>query len=329
MTSVLICGLIFFVPESPRFLMSVGREDEADAFLVRYHGGGDPNSPIVRLQIEEMKQSFALQKMERWWDYRTLVKDHSARWRMVQGKSGVSWGGVENWREGGNVGRMSADATVIMMGIFGQFSGNGLAYYITVIFKQIGVTTVPAQLGYNILYSCMCAVGALTGAMLTDIMPRRRVLVIGPAVMSALLAIFVGLNSMINKQVGADGTGHLDPPLARGALAVYILFGIVISFVYTPLQSVLPVEALSTQMRAKGLAIYTFTMGGMGLINMFAGAQGLANLGYKYIIIFVAFDAFESVAWYFLGVESCGRTLEELDEIYQQAYPPGASKRFH
>ncbi|TXT07360.1 hypothetical protein VHUM_03080 [Vanrija humicola] len=300
-TSVLICVLIPFVPESPRYLMAVGREDEAEAFLVRYHGGGDPHSPIVQLQIDEMKQSFALQKMERWWDYRTLFKDHAARWRMVQ---------------------------VIMMGIFGQFSGNGLAYYITVIFKQIGVTTVPAQLGYNILYSCMCAIGALTGALLTDTMPRRRVLVIGPAVMSALLAIFVGLNSMINKQVGPDGTGHLDPPLARGALAIYILFGIFISFVYTPLQSVLPVEALSTQMRGKGLAVYTFTMMSMGLINMFAGAQGLGKIGYKYIIIFVVFDAFESVAWYFFGVESCGRTLEELDEIYHQAYPPGASKHF-
>jgi len=145
--------------------------------------------------------------------------------------------------------------------------------------------------------------------------------------MSGLLAIFVGLNSMINKALGPSGDAPIPDPLARGALATYMLFGCVISFVYTPLQSVLPVEALSNNMRAKGLAIYTFTMQAMGFINMFAGPVGLFNIGYKYIIIFVVFDAFESVAWYFLGVESVGRTLEEMDDVYAAPYPPGASKK--
>jgi len=106
-TSVLICILIFFVPESPRFLMSKGREEEAHAFLTRYHGGGDPNAPIVQLQMDEMRTSYAVNRMEKWWDYRPLFATHAGRWRMVQ---------------------------VLLMGVFGQFSGNGLAYYITIIF---------------------------------------------------------------------------------------------------------------------------------------------------------------------------------------------------
>lgn len=144
-------------------------------------------------------------------------------------------------------------------------------------------------------------------------MPRRRVLVIGPAIMSGLLAIFVGLNSMISGKLGADGKGPIPNDLARGALAVYMLFGCVIAFVYTPLQSLLPVEALSNSMRAKGLTIYTFTMGAMGFINMFAGPIGLYSIGYKYIIVFVVVDALEVVVWYFCCVEAVGRTLEELD----------------
>ena len=39
-----------FLPESPRWLFANGREQEALDFLVRYHGGGRKDDPIVRLE---------------------------------------------------------------------------------------------------------------------------------------------------------------------------------------------------------------------------------------------------------------------------------------
>ena len=33
----------FFIPESPRFLMNKGREDEARQFLMHYHGNDNPD----------------------------------------------------------------------------------------------------------------------------------------------------------------------------------------------------------------------------------------------------------------------------------------------
>jgi predicted MFS family arabinose efflux permease len=66
-----------------------------------------------------------------------------------------------------------------MISIFGQFSGNGLGYFNTVIFANIGVKTVSQQLGYNILSSVVSAIGAITAVCYTDRMPRRTVLVWG------------------------------------------------------------------------------------------------------------------------------------------------------
>lgn len=66
-----------------------------------------------------------------------------------------------------------------MISIFGQFSGNGLGYFNTVIFEQLGIHTVSQQLGYNLLNAVLSAIGALTAVSLTDIMPRRKVLVFG------------------------------------------------------------------------------------------------------------------------------------------------------
>lgn len=65
---VVICS-VFFIPESPRFLMANGKEQEALDFLVKYHGGGDRNSKLVALEYAEFKEGISQTGSDkRWWD---------------------------------------------------------------------------------------------------------------------------------------------------------------------------------------------------------------------------------------------------------------------
>ena len=49
--------------------MTQGRNEEAIAFLVKYHGNGDPNARLVRLEVEEMKEGIRIDGIDkRWWD---------------------------------------------------------------------------------------------------------------------------------------------------------------------------------------------------------------------------------------------------------------------
>lgn len=49
--------------------MANGRTEEAVAFLVKYHGNGDPNARLVRLEVEEMKEGIRIDGIDkRWWD---------------------------------------------------------------------------------------------------------------------------------------------------------------------------------------------------------------------------------------------------------------------
>ena len=134
------------------------------------------------------------------------------------------------------------------------------------------------------------------------------------------LAVNAGLQGRLAEQ------NHPAPPgVAKGALATYLLFNFTFMFSYTPLQAVLPSEALETSLRAKGLGLSAIVSGAMGFLNQFAGPIALQNIGYKYVWFFAAFDVFESGVWYFFGVEGQGRTLEELEWVYQQPNPVKAS----
>lgn len=103
-------------------------------------------------------------------------------------------------------------------------------------------------------------------------MPRRKVLTFGTLLLSVTLGVFVGLTSIIQKQLDRDQP--IDQSVGRGAIAVYVLFGVFCAFTYTPLQAVVTVEHLSTPMRAKGLAFANVLSQAMGFLNLFAGPIG-------------------------------------------------------
>lgn len=54
-------------------------------------------------------------------------------------------------------------------------------------------------------------------------------------------------------------------------------------------------------------------------------AVALEAIDWRYYLIFVGLNLIYSILWYFFGVETRGRTLEELDIVFDAKWPPKAA----
>ncbi|KAF5333204.1 hypothetical protein D9611_002530 [Ephemerocybe angulata] len=286
--AAILAGFAWFLPESPRWLLAVGRNDEALAILAKYHGNGNPEAPLVKLEWKEYQESVKLDASDkRWWDYSELVNTRNARYRTFM---------------------------MLLMGFFGQWSGNGLGYFLPILFGAAGANTQNQRLTLNFANTVISAGGALIGTSLTDKVGRRNMWFWGTLASSATLAIVTGCTA----KWGSTGA---NPAGANAAIAFIFIFGFVYSMAYTPLQALYPAECLHYNTRAKGMATYALAVSCASFVNSYTGPIALEKIQWKLYIVYVVWDLFECLVIWFCAVETKGRTLEELEEIFNDPHP--------
>jgi hypothetical protein len=112
----------------------------------------------------------------------------------------------------------------------------------------------------------------------------------------------MGINAGVSEPlIKQTASGNINKTYGQTAVAFYYLFNFVFSFTYTPLQGVIPAEALETTTRAKGLALSGFMVSCISFVSQYASPIGLHNISTHYFWIFVGWDLFESLCWYLFG----------------------------
>lgn len=124
--------------------------------------------------------------------------------------------------------------------------------------------------------------------------------------------------------VAVNDKTHTDSS-SKAFISMIFLFNAVFAFGITPLQTLYPVEVLSFEIRAKGMAFSNLSLTAAMLINQFAYPIAMQTIKWKLYIVFAVWCPVQAfVVWLFIP-ETKNRTLEEIDDIFNAPNPRNAS----
>lgn len=291
--AVILLPCCYFFPESPRWLFTHGKADTCREVLVRYHGNDNPDSLYVQLQLREFEDELEMDGADkRWWDYRVLFNSHAALYRAILCAAAVS--------------------------AFSQWTGQGgVTYFLPAMLSSTGINDATTVLNINLGITIASGAAACMGASVMDRVGRRKMLISCCVALALAWAGMMGGSGAYYEQNNTNA--------AKAAIAFVFLIAIVFSAAYTPLQALYPVECLSYEQRAKGMAFQNMAGNAAALVNQFAFPIAMKDITWKTYAVYLATCSAEAIYYYFIMVETKGKTLEELTEIFEAPSPRLAS----
>lgn len=282
---IMLIGL-FFLKESPRWLMKQGRFDEASTSL-SYMRNEEPGDPDVQRELAEIKAS---------------IDDELAA------TEGVSW--KEVLLPGNRI--RFINGFIIMF--WQQFSGtNSIGYYAPQIFQTIGVSETDTSLFATGLYGIVKVIA--TGIFLIvgiDKIGRRWSLIAGGLWMAVMMFILGAV--LVTHPPIVDST--TVSPASIGMIVMIYLYVIGYSASWGPIPWVYLSEIFPTRLRAYGVGMGSATQWLFNFAITYMTPAAINNIGWRTFIMFGVFCA-TMAAWIFFCVkETKNRTLEEMDVLF-------------
>ncbi|PSN67918.1 hexose transporter-like protein [Corynespora cassiicola Philippines] len=272
----------FFVPESPRWLVSKDRSEEALAILIKYHAEGDASQELPHVELAEIRKALEIENDSRARGWAELFQTKGMRHRAL---------------------------VAAAVGLFVQFSGNNLiSQYLVPILEKIGIEDSHTQVRYNVGTQAWGFLVSLIMASITPRFPRRRMYLLCA---SCLVCVYTAwtIAQARNRITGSESSGY--------AVLVFIfLYSPAYCIAYNALTYVYMVEIFPYYVRTKGLSWFQLFGRSAVMFGSFVNPIGLEDLDWKYLLVYVVWLCFEVVFIYFVFPETYGKTLEELTFLF-------------
>ncbi|OZJ04088.1 hypothetical protein BZG36_03393 [Bifiguratus adelaidae] len=270
---------IYFLPESPRYLVYKGKVEEARRTLLKHHAGGAEQSALVDFEMNEIMAAIEAEKAQKSTSYLEFFKTKGNRHRLF---------------------------LVCMIPAMMQLSGNGLvSYYLSQVLDSIGITDATIQLQINLGLTVYNLVVSFAAASTVERFGRRGLFLFSTVGMLTSFIIWTIL-SALNQQQG------FVPALGNGVLAMIFLFYLCYNAGMNAVPYLYLTEVLSYSLRAKGINIMQIVATIALIYNGFVNTIAMSDISWRYYIVYICIIAVEVVAVYFFFPETKGRTLEEV-----------------
>ena len=304
--SLLQIATVFLLPESPRYLISKDRDEEATAILVKYHAEGDSNSLLIQAEITQIRETIHMEMLASKQTWLDLFRTPGMRRRVY---------------------------VTIFVGLFTQLSGNTLiSYYSNQLFELMGYTESYAKTRINVANACWGFGTAVVIALVVPRFPRRYMYMLSATLM---LLAFIGYTVALERQNHYKALG-IPSPKSVNIAALFFFFG------YAPCYAIgnnaltytYLVELWPYATRSRGIGIQQIFGKLAGFFSNNVNSIAISSIGWRFLAIYCGWIAFEFVVIFLLYPETYNRTLEELafmfeDDSYNHQTTAAVEKKIH
>ncbi|GAB1207539.1 general substrate transporter [Aspergillus pseudonomiae] len=282
---LMLIGL-FFLKESPRWLTSKGRHEEALQSLA-YIRNEPASSEVVQTEIAEIRAS--------------IEEEQAAT-------EGLTY---KEFLQKSNRNRFLF-AVVLML--CQQFSGtNSIGYYAPQIFQTIGLSATNSSLFATGVYGTVKVVATAIFLFVgIDRWGRKKSLIGGSIWMASMMFIIGAVLATHPPDTSASGVSQ-----ASIAMVVMIyLYVIGYSASWGPTPWVYLSEIFPTRLRAYGVGLGASSQWLFSFVVTEFTPHAVHNLGWRTFLMFGIFCAANGVFIVFFAKETKGRSLEEMDILF-------------
>lgn len=297
---ILGIGILFF-PFSPRWLMSVGREEEAMQVLSRLRRL-PIDHPLIADEWREIKVTVEFDRRVEEQTYPHLLEQGS------KGRMKITVLGYLELFKKDMIWRLFLACAVMF---FQQFVGvNALIYYAPKIFQSVGLTGDSVSLLATGVVGIINFVMTIPTVLFLDYFGRKPMLMCASAFMTVCMIIIAVIVGMFSD----DWPNHTK----EGWVAVVFVYIFIANFAYSwgPIGWVYNSEIFPLRVRAKAMSIGTSANWMCNFIIGLITSPMLASIGYGTYVFFGVFCFISFFFVLFLLPETKGRSLEEMDEIF-------------